>query len=106
MNSSLVATSSGKYGPVVALRVNNTELVPNSIGLTPSVVRQSEGTLPPGTYDILVSVQYSNQPVHACKLVLVGKGREFAVTDAGFFLFDQIVVNSSDEPLIMQVQNP
>ncbi|GAB2798708.1 hypothetical protein GCM10027275_50400 [Rhabdobacter roseus] len=100
-----VVIANGLYGPVVSLRVNDTELVGNSTGQSPPIVNRSVATLMPGTYNILARVQYNNTPRHPCRLRLVGKNREITVTTDGFYLFENVVVNSADSPLTVEVLN-
>lgn len=103
MNSENKVVGSDDYGPVVSLRLSNNEIIPNSVGSNPVATRLTEITYPTGVFNFIVQVIYGGMPSRACKIKLPTKNREILATTGGYFIFDNVVVNSSDEPLIFEV---
>lgn len=107
MDANLKVIGSADYGPVVDVRVNGVEIISNTVGANPPQTGNS-GTLTvmPGTYDIIVQVEYAQQaPIRKCKVVIPSKNREVKVEQSGYYAFDGVVVNSSDQPLTFEVVN-
>lgn len=107
MDTNLKVLGSADWGPVVDIRVDGKEIISNTVGATPPTIGTSGNlTVLPGTYDIIVQVEYVNQvPIRKCKVVLASKNREVKVEQSGYFAFDGVVINSSDEPLTFEVIN-
>lgn len=103
MNLQNQIIGSADYGPVVNLRLSNAEIIPNSTGSSPISTRLSVETFAPGTYNFIIQVNYGSSPMRPCKIKLLTKNREIAVTGPGFFVFEKVIVNSSDEPLVFHV---
>ncbi|WP_439557688.1 DUF5977 domain-containing protein, partial [Dyadobacter sp.] len=102
---SLKVFGSDKYGPVVDLRIDGTQILPNTIGQPVATLRLSEGTYMPGLKKLIFQVSYNNAPFAGCKLKVVGRNREVSVTNPGFYTIDNLQVNSTDEPLVIEI-NP
>ncbi|MCE7061252.1 DUF5977 domain-containing protein [Dyadobacter sp. CY343] len=100
-----VVVGSSDAGPVVDLRISAVELISNTIGQNPPETRISDNSYNPGTYNFIVQVEYSNPQIRKCKITIPSKNREIIVNKAGYYAFDNVVVNSSDEPLTFEVTN-
>lgn len=94
---------SADYGPVVNLRISGTEIITNTTGTNPTTTRLSEGLFEPGTYNFIIQVLYGGSPRRSCKVKLLAKNREMIVTDPTYIVFDNVIVNSSDGPLIFEI---
>jgi len=103
MNLQNQIIGSPDFGPVVNLRISGQEIIPNSVGSNPTTTRLSEQVYEPGIYNFILQVNYGGYPRRPCKLKLPTKNREVTVNEAGYFMFDNVVVNSSDAPLIFEV---
>lgn len=103
MTDDIKVVGSADYGPVVALRINSAEVVSNTVGKTPLVLKKSDNKIAPGTYNLVARVQYVTNPMRPCKLRIPSKNREIAVTTSGYYAFDNLVINSSDDPLTIEV---
>ncbi|MCE6987481.1 DUF5977 domain-containing protein [Dyadobacter sp. CY323] len=101
----LKVVGSTKYGPVVDLRVNGSILISNTIGQPIPAIRTSDATTATGIKNLLFQVSFVQNPFSPCKLKIVGKNREITVTGPGFYVAENIQVNSSDEPLTIEI-NP
>lgn len=95
---------SDDYGPVVNLRLSGSVLISNTTGSNPATTRLTDNTYPPGTYNFIIEVLYSSTPLRPCKIVLIGKNREIIVNGPDYFVIDNVIVHSSDEPLIFEVR--
>jgi hypothetical protein len=103
MDGDLKVVATGKYGPVVDLRIDGAAVVPNTIGADPAVPRLSETTIVTGVKDLVFEIEYAGLPFQNCKLKAVGKNKEITITGPGFYILDNIQVNSTDEPLTIEV---
>lgn len=103
MDLNLQVVGSADFGPVVALRIGNTEWVTNTVGNTPPENRLSANKIAPGVYAITASVNYSSQPMRSCKLRIASKNKEINVSGPGLYNFGNITINSNDEPLTLEV---
>ncbi|WP_031527017.1 DUF5977 domain-containing protein [Dyadobacter crusticola] len=99
----LKVIANGKYGPVVDLRIDGSVLVTNTTGQTTPTVRQSDTTIQTGVKNLVLEVEYKAPPFQACKLKAVGKNKELTVTGPGFYILDNVQINSSDQPLVIEV---
>ncbi|GLU54464.1 hypothetical protein Dfri01_39250 [Dyadobacter frigoris] len=93
------------YGPVVALRVNGNVAVSNTTGNNPPTNRLSDATFAPGLYTLVISIEYSSNPLRACKIKIAEKGKEVIVNAPGFVIFENVLIDSLDEPLTIEVTN-
>lgn len=98
-----IVIGSTDAGPVIDLRISGAELISNTVGQNPPALRTSVGTIPPGTHNFIMEVEYSNPQIRKCRISIPSKNREVVVNKPGFYAFDNVVVNSSDEPLTFQV---
>ena len=105
MEFSQKVIGSSDYGPVVDVRISGSEIITNTTGLNPPATRLSESTILPGTFNILCEVEYSGSPNRGCKLRIPSKSWEINVSSAGFYLFDNVQVYSTDAPLTIEVTN-
>ncbi|WP_254561797.1 DUF5977 domain-containing protein [Dyadobacter diqingensis] len=103
MNLNNQIVGSADYGPVVNLRISGTEIIPNCTGSNPITTRLSDAEFPPGKYNFILQVLYQASPQRQCKIKLAAKNREITVTEPGYFVFDNVIVNSSDAPLIFEI---
>ena len=103
MNLDTKITGSDDYGPVASLRISGVEIIANTVGHDPVVTRQSENTYPTGNYNFIIQVAYAGLPMRPCKIKLASKNRELTVTTSGYYVLDNVTVNSSDEPLIFEI---
>jgi hypothetical protein len=105
MGDGNIVIGSTDAGPVVDLRISVVELISNTIGQNPPAVRTSLDLYQPGTYNFIMQVEYANAQIRKCKITLPSKNREVIVNKAGYYAFENVVVNSSDEPLTFEVIN-
>lgn len=105
MNSSLQVEGSADYGPVVDLRISSEEIISNSVGINPPTNRFSENTYMPGIYNIIVEVEYANMPTRNCLVRIPSKNREMIVKAPGHFVFENLEINSTDNPLTVEITN-
>lgn len=103
MDFDLKVVANGKYGPVVDIRIGGVEMVSNTIGANPSVVRESLATVSTGVKSLVMEVEYANWPYQPCKLRAVGKNKEITIPGPGFYILDNIQIKSTDEPLTIEV---
>jgi len=103
MDGSLKVTGSDNYGPVVDVRVAGVEIISNTVGVNPPVANTSAGTVSTGLKNIIFEVEYASYPFQPCKLKILGKNRELSVTGSGFYIAENVQVNSADEPLTIEV---
>ncbi|WP_342086086.1 DUF5977 domain-containing protein [Dyadobacter sp. OTU695] len=103
MNNDLKVVANGKYGPVVDMRIDGSVMVVNTIGQTPPVPRQSDTTVVTGVKNLVFEVEYNNSPFQACKLKAVGKNKEITISAPGFYILEDVQINSADEPLTIEV---
>ena len=89
--------------PIVDLRTPTADLISNTTPMEPPQIRLSENAYPPGVYNFIVEVEYATSPFRPCRIVLAGKNREVAVNVGGFYLFENVTVNSTDEPLTFEI---
>ena len=95
-----------QWGPVVDVRVNGVVVIPNTTGHAPPTLRLSDTTYLPGLRTLVFEVEYGNEPFYPCKIKIPTKGVEIYVNKAGFYILDNVQVNSSDEPLTIEIVNP
>ncbi|SDG71974.1 hypothetical protein SAMN04487996_12266 [Dyadobacter soli] len=98
-------TGSTDAGPVIDLRTPGAEMISNTVGQNPPALRTSAGTVNPGTHNFIIEVEYSSPQIRKCRISIPSKNREVIISKAGYYAFDNVVVNSSDEPLTFEV-NP
>lgn len=103
MDGDLKVLGSDKYGPVVDLRVSGQVMVSNTVGQNPSEIRPSVTTVTTGVKNLVLEVEYANTPFYPCKLKLPTKNKEISITAPGFFIFENVQINSTDAPLIVEV---
>lgn len=94
---------SGDFTPVVDLRSSQGEIISNTIASTPPEVRLSDALYPPGVYNLIIEVEYVNSPTRPFLMKIPQKNREIKVTTTGFVVFENVTVNSSDHPLVIEV---
>lgn len=105
MGLDLKAIGSDKYGPVPDLRINGQVVVSNTVGQNPPAPHVSGGTVTTGTKNLVFEIEYAGLPFHACKLKVVGKNKELTVNAPGFYIIENVQINSADAPLTIEV-NP
>lgn len=103
MDGNLKVVGSNKYGPVPDLRIDGQVVVSNTTGSSPATPHTSENTIATGIKNLVFEIEYSGMPFHACKLRAVGKNKEMTITGPGFYILDNVQVNSTDEPLTIEV---
>jgi len=100
-----IVIGSTDAGPVIDLRISGAEMISNTVGQNPPSLRTSAGTINPGTHNFIIEVEYSSPQIRKCKISIPSKNREVVINRAGYYAFDNVIVNSSDEPLTFEV-NP
>jgi len=105
MGAGNLATGSADAGPVVDLRISSMELISNTTGKAIPEVRVSDDSYNPGVYNFIVEVEYGGSPIRKCRITIPAKNREAIVSKAGYYAFENVVVNSNDEPLTFEVVN-
>lgn len=105
MGVDLKVVGSDKYGPVVDLRVNGQVMVSNTIGQSPAALRESDTTVTTGVKTLILEVEYNNAPFYPCKLKIPSKNKEMTISAPGFYIFENVQINSADAPLTVEV-NP
>ncbi len=95
--------SGGSVAGIVAIASSGADIVPNT---SPGGEQTSPQSYAPGTYSILCRVAYpSGSPKKAGVLRILSKNRSIAFSNNGLFLFENVVINSSDHPLTVTVEN-
>lgn len=103
MGSNLKVTGTDMYGPVSDIRLDGAVIISNTTGLAVPVNRLSANTYPPGLKKLVFEVEYANSPFYPFKFRVVGKNKELFVNKPGFYIIDDVQVNSSDEPLTVEI---
>lgn len=103
MDPDLKVSGNGDYGPVVDLRLDGSVIITNTSGAAIPEIRLSPDKHMPGIVDLVMQVTYNNFPFYPCKLRVVGKPVEITVTSPGFYQFQDLQVNTADEPLTIEV---
>jgi len=103
MDGSLKVIGTDLYGPVVDLRLNGELIISNTVGQSPSINRTSDHTYMPGLKTLVFEVEYASAPFHPFKIKIIGEGVETYVNKPGFYIFENVSVQSSDEPLITEI---
>lgn len=103
MDGNLKVIGSDRYGPVVDLRLSGQLMISNTTGQSPPSLRESENTVTTGVKSLILEVEYAGLPFHACKLKLPTKNKEMTVSAPGFYIFENIQINSADGPLTVEV---
>jgi hypothetical protein len=98
-----LSDGSGRYIPVVDLRTSQTVIISNTTPTDPPEVRLSDSEYAPGIYNLIIEVEYQDTPIMPCKLKIPIKNREILVMSNGFFVFENVIINSSDNPLVIEV---
>lgn len=97
--------NSPDFGPVVDLRVNGNVIITNTTGSPVPSNRLSDGTFSPGIYTLIISLSYGGIPRRACKIKIPSKNLEQSASSPGFIVFENVQINSLDEPLTIEVTN-
>lgn len=106
MGGDNLVIGSSDAGPVVDLRISTAEFISNTTGHNPPELRLSTATFNPGVYNFILEVEYvNNSQMRKCKISLPSKNREVIVSKGGYYAFDNVTVNSSDDPLTFEVSN-
>jgi len=94
----------GYAGPVVDLRLSMSEIISNTVPSDPIGIRLSDNEYNPGTYNFILEVEYQFNPTLPCKISIPSKNRSLNVLgESGFYMFENVVVNSSDNPLVFEI---
>ena len=93
----------GYAGPVVDLRISTEEIITNTTPDDPPTIRLSENDYQPAIYNFIVQVEYEFSPALPCKISIPAKNRSMNIYGYGYYVFENVVVNSADSPLIFEV---
>lgn len=96
---------SDEYGPVVDLRINGNVVITNTTGSSPPTNRLSVAEFVPGLYTLVMSLSYGGSPRRACRIKIPSKGLEQIASSPSFIIFENVQINTADEPLTIEVTN-
>lgn len=99
-----VAANDAFDGPFVSVIVDGVTMVPSTSGKNPAVVVTSATTVNTGIYTLIVQVNYTSPSLaYPCRLRLLGKSRQMNVYTSGFYAFENVTLDASDDPLTVEV---